>query len=213
MPWRGQRAPPATRGCLFRFGEREGKALGVPARAKGQRRSGAQRKEHRITKTAPSHGAMQTDDVPASRVRDQAVAQSAAPPLKRARVRRSSGKERRESASGSAQRRRALRSAQRGTERVRKPSRSSSPAPDRHPDGPGLLARFAPADRAGRPKGSAATWVTQVDQSKAAIAIFWVREGVATWVPKDLLPILPGWFDLIVWNPRIPVVAVFVAIH
>lgn len=38
-------------------------------------------------------------------------------------------------------------------------------------------------------------------QSKAAIAIFWVREGVAAWVPEDPLPILTRWFDLIVRNP------------
>jgi hypothetical protein len=50
--------------------------------------------------------------------------------------------------------RRTLRSAQRGTECDPTPSRSSSHAPDRHPDGPGLQARSAPADRAGCPRGS-----------------------------------------------------------
>ena len=57
---------------------------------------------------------------------------------------------------GQDRKRRPLRSAKRGTECVRN-SRSTSPAPDRHPDGPGLQARSAPADRAGRPKGSGQT--------------------------------------------------------
>ena len=48
---------------------------------------------------------------------------------------------------------RTLRSAQRGTECVCQCSRSTSHAPDRLPDGPGLQARSAPADRAGRPLG------------------------------------------------------------
>lgn len=71
-------------------------------------------------------------------------------PSKRGRARRLPGKERGKSASGSARKRRALRSAQRGTERVLNPSRSfygrpspSPSAPDRHPNGPGLQARFA----------------------------------------------------------------------
>ena len=50
---------------------------------------------------------------------------------------RPSGHERGKSASGSGRKRRPLRSAQRGTERVRQNSRSTSHAPDRHPHGPG----------------------------------------------------------------------------
>jgi hypothetical protein len=49
---------------------------------------------------------------------------------------RPSGKERGKSASGSAQRSRTLRSAQRGTECVLRKSRSPFDAPDRHPNGP-----------------------------------------------------------------------------
>jgi hypothetical protein len=50
---------------------------------------------------------------------------------------------------------RTLRSAQRGTECVRNTSRSTSPAPDRHPIGTGLQARSALADRAWSPVGAA----------------------------------------------------------
>ena len=86
--------------------------------------------------------------------KDKAVAPSAQRrQSKRTRVRRPPGKERGKSASGSAQKRRTLRSAQRGTECDVEKSRSSSPAPDRHPNGPGLQARSAQADRAGRPIG------------------------------------------------------------
>jgi hypothetical protein len=67
---------------------------------------------------------------------------------------RASGKAGRKSASGLAQKCRALRSAKRGTERVRSSSRSFPNAPDRYPNGPGLQARCAPAHRAGRPQGS-----------------------------------------------------------
>jgi hypothetical protein len=93
MPWRGPAVAQATatRRCRFRFWEREGKALGVPAQTKKQRRSGAHREAQRITTTVPSHGATQAGDVSASRVRDKAVARSAAPPSKGARARRSSG--------------------------------------------------------------------------------------------------------------------------
>ena len=72
----------------------------------------------------------------------------------RAQVRqRVSGNKRGKSASGSAQetphpQERAAR------DRVRLPTFPLSfPAPDRHRDGPGLQARSAPADRAGRPVG------------------------------------------------------------
>lgn len=155
MPWRGPAGAPATatRGRLFRFGKREGKALGVPAQRK-QRRSGAQEQRSGSPTTAPSHGATPTGDVTASRAPTRLLRKAQRRLSKRARVRRSPGKERGESASGSAQKRRALRSAKRGKERVRQPSRSSSRAPDRHPNGPGLQARCAPADRAGCLNGS-----------------------------------------------------------
>ena len=130
MPWRGPAGAqrPSHGGVYFGLGNERARPLVFllkPRNSAGQAlsdtRSGS-------STTAPSHGATQTGDVPASRARDKAVARTAAPPSKRARARRSSGKERGESASGSAQRRRALRSAQRGTERVPKRSRSSSPA-------------------------------------------------------------------------------------
>ena len=54
---------------------------------------------------------------------------------KRMRVRRPHDKKRGKSACGSVQKRRTLRSAQRGTECVRQESRSDSHAPDRHPKG------------------------------------------------------------------------------
>jgi hypothetical protein len=55
-----------------------------------------------------------------------------------------------------------------GTERVLQPSRSLSLAPDRHPNGPGLQARFAPADRPGCPQGQRLRFAIQLG-SKASI--------------------------------------------
>lgn len=94
-----------------------------------QRRSGAQGQQSGSPTTAPSHGATPTGDVTASRAPARPLRKAQRRPSKRARARRSPGKERGESASGSAQKRRALRSAKRGKERVRQPSRSSSPLP------------------------------------------------------------------------------------
>ena len=48
-------------------------------------------------------------------------------------------------------------------------SRSFSHTPDRHPNGPGLKARSAPADRAGRPKGSASQ---QYERKPTSSALF-----------------------------------------
>jgi hypothetical protein len=134
-PGAGQRAEPATRGRLLPLWERKGKALDVPA----YQETGA------ISLTQPQRGTTNgtlAGCAPAGRPARGLVGQ------------RASGQSRGKSASGSAQRGRTLRSAKRGTECDLKPSRSISPAPDRHPNGPGLQARSAPADRAGRPKGS-----------------------------------------------------------
>ncbi len=128
------RAANATRGAIPLW-EREGETLGVPAKqANGgdQPPSTAKRKA-----TAPLHGA-----TPAGRPARGPVGQ------------RAFGQKRGKSASGSAHKCRTLRSAQRGTECVPMFSRSFCPAPDRHPNGPGLQARCARAHRAGRPKGS-----------------------------------------------------------
>lgn len=78
----------------------------------------------------------------------------------RARDRRPFGKERGESASGSARKRRALRSAKRGTERVPKilPLIYGRPFPFCSRSSPGWAGTTGPvraANRAGRPKGSA----------------------------------------------------------
>lgn len=107
-------------GRLIRFREREGKALGVPA---NQRSGGDSLPSPRSgKKTVLSHGATQTGGVAASRAKDEGVAPQAQPRRpQRARDRRPFGKERGESASGSARKRRALRSAQRGIERVPNP--------------------------------------------------------------------------------------------
>ena len=93
MPWRGPAGvSPPPGGVYLRFREREGEALGVPAQ--GSRPRSTQT-------TAPLHGAKQPDALRARAVRQRA-----------------SGNERGKSACGLAQGRRALRSAQRGTERV-----------------------------------------------------------------------------------------------
>ena len=93
MPWRGPAGvSPPPGGVYLRFREREGEALGVPA--KGSRQRSAQT-------TAPLRGAKQPDALRARSVRQRA-----------------SGNERGKSACGLVQKRRALRSAKRGTERV-----------------------------------------------------------------------------------------------
>ena len=124
----GQRAQPATRGRLFRFGEREGKALGVPARIALR----SSQKRH------PCNGAKLPG---ALRARKCASGRSA---MREARV-----------PAGQRRRRRTLRSAQRGTECDCQSSRSTSAAPDRYPNGPGLQARSASADRAWSPAWAA----------------------------------------------------------
>jgi hypothetical protein len=129
------RSPPHG-GGYFCFGNERAKPLAFPSIRR--RRRSASPSRHAAQATAPLHRA-----TPAGRPAPGPVGQWA------------SGKERGKSASGSAQKRRTLRSAKRGKERVLSPSRSFAPAPDRYPNGPGLQARSATADRAGRPKGSA----------------------------------------------------------
>lgn len=112
MPWRGPAGHARHTGVSIPVWEREGEALGVHAQTSEQRRSGAHRDVQRIT----NHGALATARRRRVMCRQaecttRPPARSAAPPSKRARVRRSSGKKRGECTCGSAQRRRALRSA------------------------------------------------------------------------------------------------------
>ena len=94
---------------LRSFKKNEPALTGSPS----QRASGA------LTKTAPSQRRDAVDGVVASRAETKVVAPQVQPRRSpRARDRRPSGKERGESGSGSARKRCALRSAQRGTERV-----------------------------------------------------------------------------------------------
>jgi hypothetical protein len=144
---------PPHGGVYFRFREREGKALGVPAHTGTEAisRPSPQRGQQRH----PRSGVTQTGGVAASEARTRLLAQrdSAASP-QRKRARRPTGKERGESAMRVSQRTpRPRERVSSGKERDLNPSRTSSHAPDRHPDGPGLQARSAPADRAGRPLG------------------------------------------------------------
>ncbi len=130
------RAATATRGRLFCFGNERAKPLAFPLnpRTKPIRLPQPQR--------GTGNGTLARRDAGGRRVGKQSADKAVAPSAqrrqsKRTRVRRSHGKERGKSASGSAQRRRAFRSAQRGTERVPKISRSFSgrPSPcasDRH---------------------------------------------------------------------------------
>ena len=92
---------PATRGCLFRFGEREGKALGVPAHEEMEAVSFRQPPSG--TKTAP----LQRRD-------------AAGRPARGAVGQRASGKERGESASGSVPKCRPLRRVYAVSVRLRK---------------------------------------------------------------------------------------------
>jgi hypothetical protein len=73
MPWRGPTGEGRHTGVSIPVWEREGEALGVPSN-KRLRRQALPGPRQRLTKTAPSHGATQSGDVSASRVRDKAVA-------------------------------------------------------------------------------------------------------------------------------------------
>ena len=147
MPWRGPAGHARHTGVSIPVWEREGEALGVHAQTSEQRRSGAHRDVQRIT----NHGALATARRRRVMCRQaecttRPPAQSAAPPSKRAP---GAHPARREASAPAGQLKNAA------------PSGAPSDvpliitAPDRHPDGPGLQARSAPADRAGRPKGSA----------------------------------------------------------
>lgn len=131
------RAATAARGRLFCFGNERAKPLAFPP--KDQTEAAASLPAQALQRRRPRSGATQ----PAAWRRAERTTR-----LLRAAQRRSeasarpsaAGKERGESASGSAQKRRALRSARRGTERVHKKSRSiCAPlprcAPDRHRKG------------------------------------------------------------------------------
>ena len=144
---------PPHGGVYFRFREREGKALGVPA----------QTETEAISRPSPQRG---KDRHPCGRrdadgrcggkrSGDKAVVpKGAAPPVPResAPVARLARIEARVPC-GSAKQHRALGSAKRGKERDLNFSRSAPTAPDRHPNGPGPQARSASADRAGCPTG------------------------------------------------------------
>ena len=154
MPRRGPAGTARHTGASISVWEREGKALGVPAQAESGAGEALVEKRSGSPQWCPRTARRRRVTWPASRARDKAIAQSAAPPAQRARARRSSGKSRGESACGSAREHRALRSAQRRIERVLENSRSFFHAPDRHPEGQDyrLGARSA---LSGSPPGSA----------------------------------------------------------
>lgn len=118
---------PPHGGVYFRFREREGKALGVPAYTQTEAisRASPQRGERRH----PRNGVTQTGGVAASEAGARPLFQrgSAASP-QRKRARRPTGKERGESTTRVSQEHRALRNARRGKERDLYPSRSISHA-------------------------------------------------------------------------------------
>ncbi len=158
-PGAGQRARSARHsGAAILLWEREGKALGVPTQ------SGEQRRQPPSAATRHKNGALARRDAdgrPAAASKSlPVVARSAASAKGRSADRsRACGKERGKSASGSARKNRALRSAKRGTERVLKPSRSpyGRPFPLCSRSSPGWAGTTGPvraANRAGCPQGS-----------------------------------------------------------
>ena len=68
MPWRGPAGEARHSGVTIQLGEREGKALGVPAQSEERRRS-ASLSRSAAQATAPLHGATPTGDVAASRAK------------------------------------------------------------------------------------------------------------------------------------------------
>ena len=126
-PGAGQRAQPATRGRLFAVWERGGKAPGVPP--------------------ARIAAAIRTDN--GTLARRDAARRSARAPVRQ----RPPGKERGKSACGSAQKRRAPRSAQRGTERVLQQLPLIPTCSRSSPEWAGTTGPVRAADRAGRPQG------------------------------------------------------------
>ena len=132
-PGAGQRAKPATRGQLFCFGKREGKALGVPTipRNKGVSLPPAA--------TRHKNGTLARRDADGrcggKRSGDKAVVpKGQRRESLRTRARRPTGKGRGESASGSAQKCRTLKERS-GKECALGRSRPLSHAPDRHRNG------------------------------------------------------------------------------
>ena len=161
---------------LYSTWEREGKALGVPA---SHRNRGDQ---PTITATRPTTAPSQQRDADGrcggKRSGGKAVVpKGAAPPVpsESAPVARPARKE----ASvpcGSAKEHRALRSATRGKERDLNPSRASSHAPDRHPNGP-RPAQLGLVERSGARKqieqvarqGSPSCYIRQIGRTISGI--------------------------------------------
>ena len=168
MPWRGPAGAtrPPHGGVYSASGNERAKPLAFPANRK--RSCQAPISRNAAQATAPLH-----DAKPAGWCARAIVRQ------------RPSGHERGKSASGSGRKRRPLRSAQRGTECVHQNSRSADPAPDRYPHGPGHQARFAPANRAGRPQGSARYATFNLDaghpEGQSARGTTWLSHGFPGW--------------------------------
>ena len=128
-PGAGQRAQPATRGCRLGFGNERAKPLAFPQGS--QQRSAQERRPC----TARSRR------TPCARAKWA----SGRPAMREARA--PAGQLRNAAPSG------AWPSAMRDRARPPEAPAPLAPAPDRHPNGPGLQARSAPADRAGCPAG------------------------------------------------------------
>jgi hypothetical protein len=141
-PGAGQRAKPATRGPLFCFGKREGKALGVPTNREWRR--SASRSRNAAKQRHPCTVRRRRAVWRQAKRGQGCCPERAAPQSPRTRIRRPTGKDRGKSASGSAKRLRTLKERS-GKECDPRKSRSSSHAPDRNRNGQdlGLGARSA----------------------------------------------------------------------